>query len=63
MFGIDVENSEAGVGEMRDVIGVDELPAGLLVAVIRTLCPHRLRCFRAAGRAALVQGLGTALEW
>lgn len=34
VLGVDVENSEAGVGEMRDVRTVDELPESLLVAVV-----------------------------
>lgn len=60
---LDVEDSDAGLGEMRDVIKVDELFEGLLAAILEPFCPYRFRCSRSARWATLVQRHRAAYEW
>lgn len=60
---LDVEELEAGPGEMRDVIKVDELSEGLLAAVLGQICPCRFGCSRPARWATLVQRHRSAHEW
>jgi hypothetical protein len=60
---LDVEDLEAGAGEMRDVIKVDELSEGLLAAILGPLCPHRFGCSGPARRVTLVHRQRAALEW
>ena len=59
----DVEVLEAGPGEMRDVIKVDELSEGLLAAILGQICPRRIGCSGPARWFTLVQRHGTAHEW
>ena len=60
---LDVEELEAGPGEMRDVIKVDKLFEGLLAAVLGPLHPHWFGSSRPARWAALVQRQRAAYEW
>lgn len=59
----DVEELEAGPGEMRDVIKVDKLSEGLLGTVLEPLRPHRFGCSRSARWTTLVQRHRSAHEW
>ena len=60
---LDVEDLEAGPGEMRDVIKVDKLTEGLLGAILGQLCPLGFRCSRPARWITLVQRHRAAHEW
>ena len=61
---IDVEDKEAVVGEMRDVISAPGPSAGLLGPALRSICAHGVRHGgRPPRRAAVVQGLRSAREW
>jgi hypothetical protein len=60
---LDVEELEAGPGEMRDVIKVDKLFEGLLAALLGPLRSHRFGSSWPARWATLVQRHRTAYEW
>lgn len=51
---LDVEAFEAGPGEMRDVIKVDELSEGLLATILGRICKCRFRCSWQTRRITLV---------
>lgn len=60
---LDVEAFEAGPGEMRDVIKVDELSEGLLAAFLGPVWTRRFGCSWQTRRATLVQRHWAAHEW
>lgn len=60
---LDVEVQEAGWGEMRDVIKVDELSEGLLAAVLGPVCSHGFGFGRPARRVVMVQRYRAAHQW
>uniref|UniRef100_A0A6N2NIS5 Uncharacterized protein n=1 Tax=Salix viminalis TaxID=40686 RepID=A0A6N2NIS5_SALVM len=60
---LDVEELEAGPGEMRDVIKVDKLFEGLLAAILEPSRPLRFGSSWPARWATLVQRHRAAYEW
>lgn len=51
---LDVEALDAGAGEMRDVIKVDELSEGLLATIFGRICTRRFGGIWQARRITLV---------
>lgn len=60
---LDADELQAGLGEMRDDIKVDELSEGLLAAVLGQICPQGFGCSGPARWIILVQRHWAAHEW